>query len=492
VSQGREDSPPSIPGFTYIRDLGAGGYSRVYLYEQHMPQREVAVKVMNCGVSGGPDSRFESEANLMARVSSHPAILSIYGAGTAVDNRLFLVMEYCPPPQLSTVLSRGPLSVADALSTTIQIAGAVESAHRVGIVHRDIKPANILFTAYRRPVLSDFGISAMSGPRGENDELRGMSVPWAPPEQLVGSHTADPASDIYSLAATAYAMLTGRSPFEIPDSSDSVYELSRRIIKDQLPPLGRQDVPPSLYRVLSVAMDKDPARRYPTALALARALQQVEAELGLPMTAVDLFHTEEDSEAAHDADALVDDDKATRLGVFEPFVETATHVPVVDIRTEADGEPETGTRRSRLLIGALAVVVTAAAVTTAVVTSRMSEHNRPVATFATLAPAASADPLGTSVAAPRGLTGALSEDGTAVTFTWEAPEDDWDGSFLFREDVAGESDSAMQSTQATTVQLPARTGNTCIEVYSVRSDGRTSSPASVCVSTEAGNDTNVG
>ncbi|WP_147681145.1 serine/threonine-protein kinase [Actinomyces ruminicola] len=484
----REGSPPSIPGFTYLRDLGAGGYSRVYLYEQHMPQREVAVKVMDCGVSGGPYSSFESEANLMARVSSHPAILSIYGAGAAADGRLFLVMEYCPPPQLSMVLRRGPLSVADALSTTIQIAGAVESAHRVGIVHRDIKPANILFTAYRRPVLSDFGISAMSGPRGdsdENDALRGMSVPWAPPEQLVGSHMADPASDIYSLAATAYAMLTGRSPFEIPDASDSVYELSRRIIKNPLPPLGRQDLPPSLYRVLSVAMAKDPARRYPTALAFARALQQVEAELGLPMTAVDLFHTAADTEVVPDADDLIEDTNATRLGVFEPVAEAAMHSPAVDIHAEADGEQENGTRRSRLLIGALAAVVTVVAVTAALVSSRMSEQNRPAATFATLAPAPSADPLGVSVTPPRGLSGALSEDGSTVTFTWEAPTDDWEGSYLFREDVPGDSDAAMQSTQQTSVQLPARPDNTCIEVYSVRSDGRTSGAATACVRTPA-------
>jgi len=485
VTHDREESPPEIPGYTYLRDLGAGGYSRVYLYEQHMPQREVAVKVMSCGVALGPVSRFESEANLMAQVSSHPAILSIYAAGTADDGRPFLVMEYCPPPQLSTVLRRGPLSVADALSTTIQIAGAVESAHRVGIVHRDIKPANILFTAYRRPVLSDFGISAMSGPRSEGDELRGMSVPWAPPEQLVGSHLADPASDIYSLAATAYAMLTGRSPFEIPEASDSVYELSRRIIKDPLPPLGRQDVPPSLYRVLSVAMDKDPARRYPSALAFARALQQVQAELGLPITAVDLFHAAGESEPAHDDDVLFDDPKATRLGVFEPVAEAETQVPVVDVQA-TDDEPGDGTRRSRLSIGILAAIVTVAVVIAAVVSSRMAENSRPVATFATLAPAASADPLGASVTPPRNLVGNLSNDGATVTFTWEAPEDDWDGSFLYREDLAGERDPAMQSTQATTVTLPARSGSTCIEVYSVRADGRTSAPTSLCVSTTAG------
>ena len=204
--------PPVISGFTYLERLGAGGYSTVYLFEQHMPRREVAVKVMNADVEDKTASRFESEANLMARVSSHPAILSIYGAGVSADGHPFLVMEYCPPPQLGAILRQGPLNVAETLSTAIQIAGAVETAHRAGIVHRDIKPANILFTTYRRPVLSDFGISAMSGPEA-SEELRGMSVPWAPPEQLVGMRSANPASDIYSLGATTFAMLTGRSPF---------------------------------------------------------------------------------------------------------------------------------------------------------------------------------------------------------------------------------------------------------------------------------------
>jgi len=230
--------PPVISGFTYLERLGAGGYSTVYLFEQHMPRREVAVKVMNADVEDKTASRFESEANLMARVSSHPAILSIYGAGVSADGHPFLVMEYCPPPQLGAILRQGPLNVAETLSTAIQIAGAVETAHRAGIVHRDIKPANILFTTYRRPVLSDFGISAMSGPEG-TEELRGMSVPWAPPEQLVGMRSANPASDIYSLGATTFAMLTGRSPFET-DGIPDVYELSRRIVKDPLPPLGRQ------------------------------------------------------------------------------------------------------------------------------------------------------------------------------------------------------------------------------------------------------------
>ena len=114
MTSGRPPAPPVIPGFTFLRALGSGGYSRVYLYEQHMPRREVAVKVMH-DVAVSATSRFEHEANLMAKVSSHPAILSIYGAGVSEGGRPFIVMEYCPPPQLEMRVRRAPLSVGDAL-----------------------------------------------------------------------------------------------------------------------------------------------------------------------------------------------------------------------------------------------------------------------------------------------------------------------------------------------------------------------------------------
>lgn len=469
--------PPVISGFTYLERLGAGGYSTVYLFEQHMPRREVAVKVMNADVEDKTASRFESEANLMARVSSHPAILSIYGAGVSADGHPFLVMEYCPPPQLGAILRQGPLNVAETLSTAIQIAGAVETAHRAGIVHRDIKPANILFTTYRRPVLSDFGISAMSGPEA-SEELRGMSVPWAPPEQLVGSSNAEPATDVYSLAATIYAMLTGHSPFETPGSSEGVYELARRIVKDAVPPLGRPDVPASLVRVLTVALAKEPSGRYRTMLSFARALQQIQGELGLSTTAVDLY---DDGEQDNPDRTLldVDDPEATRLGVFsrveEPVVVPADPQPAaVDSEEAARPRP-----LARLLAGA-AVVVLVAVVAGALYASHF-EDPQPLATFATLPPGRS-DPLGGTVPEPRNLQGAVSANGQVV-FTWDPPEDEWSGDYLYRSDVAGQENESQERTDGTSASLPAQDGTTCIAVFSRRQDGRTSEAARACVPT---------
>ena len=470
---------PEIPGYTYRRELGAGGYSRVYLYEQHMPRREVAVKVMDTDVAGSSASRFESEANLMAKVSSHPAILSVFGAGVSSDGRPFIVMEYCPPPQLGMRLRQKVMTIPETLDTAIRIAGAVETAHRAGIIHRDIKPANILFTVYRRPVLADFGISAMSGPRDTPNELRGMSVPWAPPEQLVGSSNAEPATDVYSLAATIYAMLTGHSPFETPGSSEGVYELARRIVKDAVPPLGRPDVPLSLVRVLTVALEKDPARRYPTMLSFARALQQIQGELGLPTTAVDLYDDGEDS--SQDRVPLdVDDPEATRLGVFsrveEPVVVPADSRPPA-VEPEEPHRPGVPTR----LVAGAAVVVLVAVVAGAIYASRVAQDSRPSPTFATLAPGR-LDPLGATVPTPSNLQGAVDANGQVV-FTWEAPEEGWDGDYLYRSDVAGKENESRERTDSTSASLPAQEGSTCIAVFSRRQDGRTSEAARACVPT---------
>src|SRR5690606_30214881 len=155
--------PPDIPGFTYIQLLGSGGFSDVYLYEQALPRRRVAVKVLLAHATGETArQQFVAEANLMAQLSTHPSIVTIYHADTAADGRPFLMMEYCPRPNRSVRYRSERISVAEAIRIGIRLAGAVETAHRIGILHRDIKPANVLTTDYGWPALTDFGISVMS------------------------------------------------------------------------------------------------------------------------------------------------------------------------------------------------------------------------------------------------------------------------------------------------------------------------------------------
>ena len=282
---------PPIPGARPKRFLGAGGFADVFLYEQQVPRRDVAVKILRQGGSQRDHHRFTTEADLMARLSSHPSIVSVYGAGTVEEERSYLIMEYCPPPHLGKLAASQPLSLTRTLEIGIQVAGAVETIHRVGYLHRDIKPANVLVTPFGRPVLGDFGIAAPIGLSIEQDEFGGASPPWASPEQQLDQESLTPASDVYALAATIYTLLAGRSPHVDVSGADRNDQLSMldRVLHRPIPPIGRRDVPEQLERVLITAMAKSPRGRYASAAALARALQQVQTDLQLATTRLDVM-----------------------------------------------------------------------------------------------------------------------------------------------------------------------------------------------------------
>ncbi|MBB2921412.1 serine/threonine-protein kinase [Cellulomonas cellasea] len=280
-------APPRIAGHRFVRVLGLGGFADVFLYEQDMPRRSVAVKVLLAGsLDDDLRVRFQTEANLMAQLSHHPSIVTIFHADIAVDGRPYLVMEYCSGPALAERYRVERISVAEALRIGVRLGSAVETAHRAGILHRDIKPANVLTTDFGWPALTDFGIAATTG-AGAGVAI-GMSIPWSPPELLAERPTGDARSDVYSLAATVYSLLAGRTPFEVPGGANGAADLVARIERAPVPPTGRQDVPASLDAVLARAMSRSPAGRHPSAVAFARSLQQVEAELGFAVTPLDL------------------------------------------------------------------------------------------------------------------------------------------------------------------------------------------------------------
>jgi serine/threonine protein kinase len=275
--------PPRIPGFNYVSLLGSGGFSDVYLYEQDRPRRKVAVKVLLSGLkTEGARRRFESEANLMAQLSSHPFIVTIFEAEVTEDGHSYLAMEYCSRPSLDVRYRRQRFSVDEVLAVGIQVASAVETAHRAGIAHRDIKPANILVTDYNRPALTDFGISGTLA--GDVDEDAGMSIPWSPPEQFRDGSVDGVLVDVWALGATLYTLLAGRSPFVLPGGDNSQRELISRITNMPVPRLSRADVPESLELALATAMAKPPASRYSSAHAFALSLQRIQAELNLAVT----------------------------------------------------------------------------------------------------------------------------------------------------------------------------------------------------------------
>jgi len=275
---------PDIEGFTFVEHLGTGGYSEVYLYERRSPRMRVAVKVLKDGrLSDGELRQFEAEAETMAELADHPYIVQVFSTDVTVDGRPYLVMKYYPPPNLGVRAAQHRLSVAEVLRTGIQISSAVETAHRAGILHRDIKPANVLVSQYGAPGLTDFGIAGRAAEAEDADDL-GVSIPWSPPEVLSGSSNGSVESDVYSLGATIWHLLAGRSPFEISGGDNSPRALMTRVLRLPPPPTGRADAPASLERLLQQAMAKQESARPKTALAFARALQVIEQEQRLART----------------------------------------------------------------------------------------------------------------------------------------------------------------------------------------------------------------
>ena len=181
-------APPILPGLAYIRPLGSGGFADVFLYEQDMPRRDVAVKVLPSDVRD-PDLRrmFNAEADVLAHLSAHPSIVTVYQAGISADGRPYIVMEFCPG-SLSQRYRIERIPVDEVLTIGVKMASALESAHRAGLVHRDVKPSNILVTTFGAPVLADFGISS-SLARATADEVLAMSIPWSAPE-VIAEQTA--------------------------------------------------------------------------------------------------------------------------------------------------------------------------------------------------------------------------------------------------------------------------------------------------------------
>jgi len=300
-------TPPVIPGFEVVRLLGSGGFADVFLYEQQLPRRQVAVKVLLTEeLTEANRAAFVAEANLMAQLSAHPYIVSIYHADVAPDGRPYLIMEYCSGPNLGEQYKQRPFSVVDALRVAIRVSSAVATAHQAGILHRDIKPANVLTNSFGWPALTDFGIASQleelpvhtttlgrggleaTATGADSNQAIGMSIPWSPSEMFEDDPRPDVRSDVFSLAATVHTLLAGRTPYEVRGRSNGTLDLVGRIERGQITPFERTDLPRSLVAVLQKAMSVDPAQRFDTAVDFARALQRVELELGYAPTAIDV------------------------------------------------------------------------------------------------------------------------------------------------------------------------------------------------------------
>jgi serine/threonine protein kinase len=410
-------SAPRIPGLTYIQHIGQGGFADVFLYEQEWPRQRVAVKVVRPDVplTDREKAMFTIEANTMARLADHPYIVSVITAGTTSEqegSRPYLVMRYCPPPDLGQRVQVHPMPVSEAVATGIKLASAIETAHRSGVLHRDIKPSNVLVTTYSEPALTDFGIAGRMHETDADADVR-ISYPWSPPELLDGRSNGSVASDVYSLGATIWNLLVGRSPFSIPGGDNSSRALTARILHSSPPRTQRPDVPPALDLLLQHCLAKDPRHRPSSALELARGLQRIEAQAGFPRT---MIAVESDLPAVQDVSAHTSDDDT----VLKPVTVISGSSPRVEVEAPVgptqDPPPTPGDRwrMASLVAGAVALLVVGLVLFLEAGDDETPPATTPTPTNSTPAPV---DPLAPTE--PPDVTGRRTAQG--VVFRWAAP-----------------------------------------------------------------------
>jgi serine/threonine protein kinase len=274
---------PDIPGHRVGGVLGAGGFATVYRCWQVAVGREVAVKVDNRLLFTERDRRrFLREVTAAGRLSGHPHVIDVYDAGTLGDGRPYLVMELCPAGSLSDALRRnGPMPAGQVRDIGVRLADALAAAHASGVLHRDIKPANILVNRFGMVGLADFGLASIISAHGDQTASREALTPaYSSPETFRGEEPTVLA-DVYSLAATLYALLSGFPPHFTPGEKAPGFATIMRLHGEPV-----QDVPgapPELMGLLRAAMSPDPAARPQSAATLRDALANPGA--GIPVAA---------------------------------------------------------------------------------------------------------------------------------------------------------------------------------------------------------------
>ena len=276
--------PISIAGFEDPVEIGRGGFGVVYKAHQTGFERTVALKILPIAAADeSARDRFERERMAMGALSSHPNIVTVYGSGFTNDQQPYIVMEFMSRGSLGDRLAKqGAMPWNDAAAATIKVAGALDAAHEAGVLHRDIKPENILVSQYGEPKLGDFGIARIEGANQTRSGVITATMAHAPPEIVEGKRPTE-ASDVYSLASTLYALISGDGPFSDDNEETSLVTMISRIVTRPVPDLRTRGVPDQVAGVIEQGLAKDPATR-PRAAAFGRALQQAQRALGVPVT----------------------------------------------------------------------------------------------------------------------------------------------------------------------------------------------------------------
>ena len=456
--------------FVDLIEIGRGGFGQVYRASQPAFGRVVAVKVLN-EIDEATERRFERERKALGLVSHHPHIPQVFASGFTSDRRPYLAMEFMEGGSLSDkIVDEGPLPWADSVEVAIKIAGALETAHGVGVLHRDLKPENILLSSFGEPQLADFGIATVQGGTQTRSGVITASVAFASPEILDGKR-ATIASDVYSLGATLHTLITGDPPFS-KDTDESLLAVMMRISRDPAPDLRANGVPDAVWAVIERSMAKDPAARPPTAAEFGRELQAAQRALGLPVTEMRLLRSRDVAPKATvvvnlppvieaHAEPVIEVPPASEPDptpapplVAQPAPESppvAIPIPVVPPPSGDIVRPRPKRRRVGVIVaGAVALVVIAAVAAMAL----MSGGGSPASSTTTTTGAASTTTTATTTTASTGPTTAPSTSTSAPTASEPAPTDTTEAS---APDTTSARTSAPATSAPTTAAPPPET-----------------------------------
>jgi len=284
--------------YEIVSPIGAGGMGEVYKARDTRLERDVAVKILRPSESTSEEmkQRFEREAKAISQLS-HPNICALYDVGSH-EGTEYLVMEYLEGETLASRLAKGPMELGQLIPVGIQIADALDRAHRQGIVHRDLKPGNVMLTKGGVKLL-DFGLAKTLAPQAAQTQLTSLPTMASPqhltqqgtilgtfqymaPEQLEGGE-ADARSDIFALGAVLFEMATGKKAFD----GKSQASLIGAILKENPPSVSSiaPMTPPALDRAIATCLSKDPENRFQTAHDVKLQLQWIAeggSQAGLP------------------------------------------------------------------------------------------------------------------------------------------------------------------------------------------------------------------
>lgn len=267
--------------FSDVRLLRVGSQFTIYDAHEDANKRRVAIKVPDTNRAAWVCGILRAEGQILAKVSSHPHIVTLLQSFDLDDGRPALMLERCVG-SLSDHLGTGArMSLQDAVATGIKLAGALETVHSADVLHCDVRPDNVLVTEYGEPVLAGFD-EAVTDASTASRTPQHITTAHTAPELLEGARPT-PRTDVYGLGATLYELIAGRAAFR-EYAGESAATVIVRVLSGRVTPIIAPDVPLEMTDLLTWALAADPAQRPPSPAWLAEELSRMERHEGWPRT----------------------------------------------------------------------------------------------------------------------------------------------------------------------------------------------------------------